>query len=108
MSRVNIVTFVPLQNADAVRVAIGEAGAGAVGEYSYCSYSVVGTGRFLPSEGAKPHIGTRGILESVPEERIEVECDRALAKEVIAGIRRAHPYEEVVVHMYPLLDEVDL
>ena len=108
MSRVKIVTFVPVENADAVRQALGEAGAGKLGEYSFCSYSVLGTGRFLPSERANPHIGKPGVLESVQEDRIEVTCERADAKNIIAAMKAAHPYEEVAFDVYPLLDENEL
>lgn len=106
--RVKIVTFVPLDNADAVRDALGKAGAGQIGEYSYCSYSVVGKGRFTPSNNANPHIGSSGVAEIVEEERIEVECDRSKAKAIIEAMKTAHPYEEVAFDVYPLLEETDL
>lgn len=107
-SKVKIVTFVPSENADAVRDAIGKAGAGQIGEYSFCSYSVNGTGRFLPSENANPHIGKSGKLEAVPEERIEVVCERSKAKQVIITMKSAHPYEEVAFDIYPLMNEEEL
>ena len=106
--RVKIVTFVPLDNADAVREALGKAGAGQIGEYSYCSYSVTGKGRFTPSNDASPHIGSSGVAEIVEEERIEVECDRSKAKAVIEAMKMAHPYEEVAFDIYQLLDEEEL
>lgn len=108
MSNVKIVTFVPVENASAIRQALGNAGAGHIGEYSFCSYSVVGKGRFVPSSSAHPHIGTAGQAEAVDEERVEVVCDRANAKAVIAALRLAHPYEEVAFDIYPLVDETEL
>lgn len=108
MSRVKIVSFVPVESADAVRKALGEAGTGVIGEYSFCSYSVTGTGRFMPTENAKPHIGSAGKLEEVSEERIEVTCDRQSAKAAIASMKHAHPYEEVAYDIYPLLEESEL
>ena len=107
-SKVKIVTFVPLENADAVRLALGNAGAGQVGEYSYCSYSVIGKGRFTPSVGANPHIGEKEVPEIVEEERIEVVCDRTNARAVISAMKQAHPYEEVAFDIYPLVDEAEL
>ena len=106
--RVKIVTFVPLNSADAVREALGKAGAGQIGEYSYCSYTVTGKGRFIPSDNANPHIGSAGVAETVEEERIEVECDRSKAKEVIEAMKTAHPYEEVAFDIYSLLEEDEL
>jgi hypothetical protein len=106
--KVKIVTFVPIENADAVREVLGEAGAGQIGEYSFCSYSILGKGRFVPSNNANPHIGQSGIAEVVEEERIEVECNRANAKAVIEAMKSVHPYEEVAYDVYPLLEEADL
>lgn len=105
---VKLVVFVPEEAADAVRRALGAAGAGDIGAYSWCSYSVRGRGRFLPGAGAVPHIGTPGRMETVDEERIEVTCRRDRARAIAALVRDAHPYEEVVVDLYPLLDEDDL
>src|SRR5579862_9221692 len=81
---VKIRTTVPLENADAMREALGKAGGGAIGNYSYCSFSVTGKGGFKPNENAKPHIGTANKFETVEEEQIEVACDRKIAKQVIA------------------------
>ena len=58
--------------------------------------------------GANPHIGQVGKLEIVEEEQIEVICDRAIAKQVIAALKQAHPYEEVIVEVIPLIDENDV
>lgn len=106
--KVKISTTVPIENADELRAALGEAGAGVFGEYRYCSFSVVGKGRFLPVGNANPHIGQVGNLEVVEEEQVEVICDRSVAKEVIAALKQAHPYEEVIVEIIPLLDEEEL
>jgi hypothetical protein len=100
---VKLVTFVPEENADQVRKALGEAGAGKIGEYSFCSYSIKGVGRFKPSDSANPHIGEAGKLEEVNEERIEVACDKEQAAEIIQVIKDVHPYEEVVIDVYPML-----
>lgn len=106
--RVKIVTFAPIEDADKVREALGAAGAGIIGEYSFCSYSVIGKGRFLPSERANPHVGEPGIAEIVEEERIEVVCDRENAKKIIHAMKAAHPYEEVAFDIYQLIDEEEL
>ena len=106
--RVKIVVTVPLADADKVREALGKAGAGWQGNYSFCSYSVVGKGRFLPAEGARPAIGKVGNPEVVEEERIEVTCDRDIAKSVIAAMKAVHPYEEVAYDVYELIWDKDL
>jgi hypothetical protein len=108
MKKVKIVVFVPKTHTDIVRQAMGDAGAGIIGNYSHCSYSVDGVGRYKPMKGAKPFIGVVGKFEEVEEERIEYVCDKDKAKEVIAAMRKVHPYEEVAFDIYPLLSENDL
>lgn len=103
-AKVKIVVFVPEKDADNVRGAMGKAGAGKIGNYTYCSFSVKGTGRFLPGEGANPTIGKVGSTETVPEERIETVCDREKLSAVVGAIKATHPYEEVAFDIYPLED----
>lgn len=105
---VKIVTYVPVENADTIREILGRTGAGQLGEYSFCSFSSLGSGRYIPSDKARPHMGSANNLEVVSEERIEVVCPRVSAKEVIATLKLAHPYEEVAVDIYPLLNEDEL
>lgn len=106
--RVKISTTVPVENADQLRSALGKAGAGKIGEYSFCSFSVVGRGRFMPTGSASPHIGELNKLEMVEEEKIEVICDRTIARQVITALKAAHPYEEVIIDITPLIDEDQL
>lgn len=105
---VKLVVFVPKSHTDIVRQAMGDAGAGKIGLYSHCSYSVNGVGRYKPLEGAKPAIGEVGKFEEVEEERIECVCDRDKAKTVIEAIRKVHPYQEVAFDIYPLISEEEL
>jgi hypothetical protein len=103
---VKIVVTVPEENADALRTVIGETGGGKVGNYTYCSFSVKGIGRFRPEDGAQPAIGAVGELEAVAEERIEITCARDQASIVVDAIRAHHPYEEPAIEIYPLLSEL--
>jgi dinuclear metal center YbgI/SA1388 family protein len=88
------VIFVPPENAEAVREAVFAAGAGRIGDYSHCSWSVTGTGQFLPEDGASPAIGSVGTAERVVEDRVEVIAPARARREVLAAMRAAHPYEE--------------
>lgn len=99
-----IVVTVPVENADALRLAMAEAGAGKMGNYTHCSFSSRGVGRFLPHEGAHPAIGEVGALEQVEEERIEVLCHQDLVAHVLTAIRRVHPYEVPAIDIYQLID----
>ena len=108
MNQIKIVVFVPKTHSDIVRQAMGDAGAGKIGNYSHCSYSVDGIGRYKPLEGSHPAIGQIGKFEQVEEERIECVCDRSKSKEVLNAIRKVHPYEEVAIDIYPLISEEEL
>jgi dinuclear metal center YbgI/SA1388 family protein len=88
------VVFVPAGNAEAVRSAMFAGGAGQLGDYSQCSWSVSGTGQFLPGDGATPAIGSVGTLEQVAEDRVEMVAPASRRAAVLAGLRAAHPYEE--------------
>ena len=81
---------------------MGDAGAGILGNYHLASFSTKGVGRFIPSKGAKPHVGQLGQLTEVEEERIEVICSEEKVKDVVAAIKRTHPYEEIPIEIYKL------
>ncbi|MGE7636634.1 Nif3-like dinuclear metal center hexameric protein [Bacillus sp. AFS026049] len=97
-----LVVYVPKTDEQKVREALGQAGAGAIGNYSNCSFSGEGTGRFLPGEGSEPVIGSEGRLEEVAEMRIETIFPENIEKKVLAAMIKAHPYEEVAYDIYKL------
>ena len=99
---VKFVVFVPLSHADVVRQALGDAGAGKIGNYDFCSFSSRGTGRFRGNEKSNPSVGEANKHESSEEERIEVLLPREILKEVIEKVKNVHPYEEVAFDVYPL------
>lgn len=101
---VTIVFTVPETHADVVRNVMGKAGAGKVGNYSYCSYSQKGIGRFMPNESSQPYIGQAGIIEEVTEERIESICRLESLEHVLEEIKKAHPYEEMIIDIYPIYE----
>jgi hypothetical protein len=99
---VKLVVFVPLTHADVVRQALGEAGAGKIGNYDFCSFSSRGIGRYRGNEKSNPTIGRAGEFTEVEEERIEVLVSRAILESVIEKVKLVHPYEEVAFDIYPL------
>ena len=101
---VKIAVFVPSTHADKVREALSESGAGHIGNYDCCSFSVKGIGRFRGLEDSRPFIGKAGKIEKVEEERIETICPSEKLDEVLAAIKKVHPYEEPAIDIYPLLN----
>ncbi|KKW40244.1 hypothetical protein A2424_05740 [Candidatus Peribacteria bacterium RIFOXYC1_FULL_54_13] len=104
----HLIVYVPHKDADAIRSALAEAGAGNIGHYDSCSFSTPGTGRFRPDKDADPAIGAACQLTEVKEERIEVVVPKATLKEVLHAVIKAHPYEEPAIHVLPMLDYHDL
>lgn len=96
-----LVVFVPASHAEEIRKVLGSAGAGFIGNYSHCSFSANGTGRFIPGEDTNPFIGQVGQIEEVEEVRIETIIPEPLLKKAVTAMIKAHPYEEVAYDVYP-------
>ncbi|HYE96749.1 MAG TPA: Nif3-like dinuclear metal center hexameric protein [Rubricoccaceae bacterium] len=98
-----LVTFVPATHAEAVRRALADAGAGRIGAYEGCTFEVTGTGRFRPTDAARPFIGEAGGPEETVEEvRLEMEVMKWDVARAVAALKAAHPYEEVAYDLYPV------
>jgi dinuclear metal center YbgI/SA1388 family protein len=97
-----VVTFVPHADAEQVVDALAAAGAGAIGDYSRCAWLGTGTGTFLPGPAAHPAIGSRGVVERVPETRVEMVLPRHRRAAVVGALLRAHPYEEPAYDLFEL------
>ena len=98
-----LVVFVPAAALDAVRDALFAAGAGRIGDYDRCSWYTEGTGTFLGGDATSPAVGEPGHEERVPELRLETVFPAERQDEVVAALRRAHPYEEPAFDIYALL-----
>lgn len=99
-----LIVHVPSSHADSVRQAVGEAGGGVLGNYSHCSFSVRGLGRFKPMERAMPHIGRVGEPEVVEEEQVHVSgIGAGVIAAVVAAVRGVHPYEEPLIEVIELV-----
>ena len=95
-------TYAPHAAADQVREALFAAGAGDIGNYSECSFSVEGIGTFKGSDESNPVIGERGIRHSEPEQKIEVILPAYRESAIISALFEAHPYEEVAYEIVSL------
>ena len=100
-----LVTFVPIESSEKVLQALFDAGAGEIGAYKNCSFSLNGTGTFLPGESANPALGTIGKLESVNENRLEVMFPAHLSRKILTALKSTHPYEEVAYYLQELENE---
>jgi len=95
-------TYVPISHFEKVRQALFEAGAGAIGDYTHCSFSTPYTGTFLPGPGTNPYVGERGKLQEEEEVRLEVILEKWKSAQVIQALKKNHPYEEVAFDLISL------
>lgn len=105
VNKVKIFVTIPTEDVAKVRNAVCEAGAGIIGNYTYCTSSTKQIGTFMPNDNANPYIGKNNNLEFVEEEKLEFVCDIDKVKKVILKLRDVHPYEEPAIDIIPLMDE---
>jgi dinuclear metal center YbgI/SA1388 family protein len=96
-------SYIPLTHADSVQQALFNIGAGAVGNYSECSYATIGKGTFKPGTATNPAIGTaNGPRETVEEVKMEWLIPEHLKRTAINTLQNNHPYEEVAYELIAL------
>jgi len=88
-------TYVPKGDAARLKDALFEAGAGHIGRYSLCSFSIEGTGSFKAGEGTNPSIGHVGSIHYEPETQIHMVFAADREHAVLRALHESHPYEEV-------------
>ncbi len=104
-----LIVHVPTTHTVAVRNAIGDAGGGNAGEYTHCSFTIRGSGRFKPNDNATPHIGQNGQFEEVEEDHIEVShIPLSMTQKVVTAMLDAHPYEETAYELIEIFKFEDL
>lgn len=97
-----LAVFVPHTHSDLVREAMAKAGAGMIGAYDSCSFSLEGEGRFRPGADASPFLGKAGELEVVREVKVEVIVTQHALNAVLDAMKAAHPYEEIAYDLIGL------
>jgi dinuclear metal center YbgI/SA1388 family protein len=97
-----LVTFVPQAQAENLRTALFEAGAGHIGNYDSCSFNTTGNGTFKGNDATQPFVGTPNQLHTEAEVRIETVFLAHLQVKIISALLKNHPYEEVAYDIYSL------
>jgi dinuclear metal center YbgI/SA1388 family protein len=97
-----LITFAPVDKAEAVRQAVFDAGAGHIGNYSECSFNSQGTGTFKAGEGADPYVGEIGVRHEEKETKIEIVYPFYLETQVVKALLDHHPYEEVAYDIFTM------
>lgn len=97
-----VVTFGPAEAMDRLRDVMASAGAGRIGHYDHCSFSVEGSGTFRGDATTSPAVGAKERFERVEEHRLEMVCPASALHVLISTLRQFHPYEEPAIDVYPL------
>ena len=103
----HLIIYTPIKAANAIRSAASNAGAGSIGNYSGCSFSSRGIGRFCGNNNSNPAIGTPTVPEEAEEERIEMLTQESVLADVLRAVTKVHPYEEPAIHVLPAMDYKD-
>jgi len=97
-----LIVFVPDSDLAKVSDAVFAAGAGFIGQYSECSYRLMGKGTFFGNENTNPAVGQKGRREEMDEWRLELLVTEEKLTAVILAMRKAHSYEEPAFDVYAL------
>ncbi|MEM6722232.1 MAG: Nif3-like dinuclear metal center hexameric protein [Bacteroidota bacterium] len=97
-----LITFVPKKDAEAVRNALFAIGAGSIGNYENCSFTVEGLGSFQGNDDSNPTIGKKGETHFEEEIQLGITFAKHLEGKVIKTLHKAHPYEEVAYEITTL------
>ena len=95
-------TYVPNENAEALRIALFNAGAGNIGNYDACSFNLEGKGTYRGNEESNPTLGKKGELHTENETLISVVFAKHVESKVLKALFNAHPYEEVAYEITTL------
>ncbi len=101
-------TYVPVSHLENVREALFNVGAGAIGAYSDCSFSSIGTGSFKGGESTNPFVGQPGKRHYEEEQKLEMVYEAWKEKQVIAALNASHPYEEVAYDLIGLDNRIQI
>jgi hypothetical protein len=103
---VKLEIFVPQEYALRIRDELATIGVGRIGNYDHCVAMSPVQGYYRPLPGADPFEGKIEQINEVKEYKIEVNCRRELVNEALRLIRSAHPYEEPLVNVIPLVNHL--
>ena len=100
-----LVTYTIPENAEEVRNALFDAGAGTIGNYDNCSFNSKGIGSYLGNEHSNPQVGERFEFVQCDEIKIEVTFEKHLENKILKALFKSHIYEEVAYEVYELQNQ---
>ena len=97
-----LVTYTIPENAEQLRNALFEAGAGKIGNYEDCSFNSQGIGTYMGNENSNPEIGEQFEFVEAKELKIEVIFEKNLQPKILKALFSNHVYEEIAYEIYDL------
>ncbi len=97
-----LVTYTVHENAEKLRNALHDAGAGKIGNYENCSFNSEGYSTYKGNENSNPVVGTKGALIFTNEIKIEITFEKHLESKILNALFENHVYEEVAYEIYTL------
>lgn len=97
-----LVTYTIPENAEEVRNALFDAGAGNIGNYENCSFNSKGIGTYMGNEHSNPQVGERFEFVQGDEIKIEMTFEKHLENKILKALFKSHAYEEVAYEIYEL------
>jgi dinuclear metal center YbgI/SA1388 family protein len=97
-----LTTYVPTENAEALRTELFKTGAGNIGNYNNCSFNTEGKGTYKGNEASNPKVGKKGELHEEPETQISVTFSKHVESQLLKTLFEHHPYEEVAFEVTTL------
>ncbi len=97
-----LITYTIAENAEEVRNALFDAGAGTIGNYENCSFYSQGIGTYMGNENSNPEVGERFEFVENNEIKIEVTFEKHLESNILKALFKHHVYEEVAYEIYEL------
>ena len=100
-----LVTYTIPENAEQLRNALFDAGAGKIGNYEDCSFNSQGIGTYMGNENSNPQIGERFEFVETQEIKIEVTFEKHLQSKILKALFSNHVYEEIAYEIYDLRND---
>ena len=90
-----LIVNVPESSENDLLKALHDAGAGILGNYENCSFSIKGKGTFKGNELSNPNIGDPQKKTYVVEKQIQLVFQKHLESRILKSLFKNHPYESV-------------
>ncbi|MDF2882379.1 MAG: cytochrome biosis protein [Clostridiaceae bacterium] len=105
---VKIEIYVPEDYVIKLRDKLNEVGAGKVGNYDNVISVTEVSGYWRPLAGSNPFNGEVGQISKGEECKIEIRCKTQYVKDAVRVIKQIHPYEEPLINIIPIANELFL